>query len=215
MGEPKKVMIEMSSSHVPTRAAMGIGPGAEIAAEAAVPEKVPGISVDSTFAGVPLAKQVAREVGADPFDVGAAFSLDASPEASTYLVRGEMDSDAITEKGYSAKPPAGVVGIYSDPQIEVCLICPGSPPLGTDADVARLLCVPALAHKGMDGKGVMVAIVDTGFNLPYLHAHGKNPNFDAAKSWVPRPGLTPGQLPVNHGTMCAYDTLIADRKSVV
>jgi hypothetical protein len=65
---------------------------------------------------------------------------------------------------------------------------------------------------GMDGSGVLVAVVDTGINLAYLNAHGKTPNFDAARSWVPQAGLVPGNLPVSHGTMCAYDVCIAAPK---
>ena len=209
MGEPKNVIVELSSAAVPTAAAMGIGLAAAIATEATVPGDIPGISLDRTFGAVPVPKHLPRTAGVDPFDVGLALSLDASPKASTYLVRGVIDSDAITETGYSLKPAPSVVGIYSDPAIEVCIICPGSPPLGTDADVGGLLGVPDLARRGMDGSGVMVAIVDTGINLAYLRAHGKNPHLDARASWVPRPGLTPGDLPVNHGTMCTYDALIA------
>ncbi len=33
--------------------------------------------------------------------------------------------------------------------------------------------------------------------------------FDARRSWAPRTGLTPGSMPVDHGTMCAYDVAIA------
>ena len=44
-------------------------------------------------------------------------------------------------------------------------ICPGSPPLGSDADVERLLDVNTLRAKGMDGRNVAVAIVDTGLNI--------------------------------------------------
>jgi len=66
----------------------------------------------------------------------------------------------------------------------------------------------------MDGNGVLLAIVDNGINLAHLRSHGLNPNFSAERSWVPtrpegQPQLIPGQLPVGHGTMCAFDALIA------
>jgi hypothetical protein len=60
-------------------------------------------------------------------------------------------------------------------------------------------------------KNVAVAIADTGINLAHLRKKlGGIPAFDAANSWNgPGATTTPGQYPVNHGTMCAYDALIA------
>src|SRR5207237_8333551 len=49
----------------------------------------------------------------------------------------------------------------------------------------------------------------------YLRAHGRSPIFDFAKSWVPRAGLVPGSIPVNHGTMCAFDATIAAPKATL
>jgi subtilisin family serine protease len=61
----------------------------------------------------------------------------------------------------------------------------------------------------MDGSNVLVAIVDTGVNLAHLNKKGKNPNFDATKSWTPVSGITPGKGDIDHGTMCAFDVCIA------
>lgn len=213
MGDSRNVIVELTSTAVPRPAVMGIEAGLGIALEAAVPADLPGITLDRKFAAVPLPKLIPEKVEA--FEANVAFALDPSPEASTYLVRGTLDESDITETGYLKKRPPNVVGVYSDPRIEVCLICPGSPPLGTDTDVANLLDVVGLNRRHMDGHGVMLAIVDTGINLEYLRGHGKNPHFNLAKSWVPEPGLTPGDLPVNHGTMCAYDALIAAPKATL
>lgn len=135
----------------------------------------------------------------------APFDLAVEPEASTYIVRAEIDE----EKTDEIRANENVVEVFSDPVIEPTIVCPGSPPVGTDADVERLLCAAAMRSIGMDGLGVLVAIVDTGINMTYLNSRGKTPNFDAARSWVPSAGLTPGSLPVSHGTMCAYDVCIA------
>lgn len=72
-----------------------------------------------------------------------------------------------------------------------------------------MLGVAQLHDRDMDGTGVLVAIVDTGINVAHLNTHGKQPVFDAARSWAPRPELAPGAMPVGHGTMCAYDVCIA------
>jgi subtilisin family serine protease len=85
--------------------------------------------------------------------------------------------------------------------------------MGTDADVERLLCVPQMHRIRMDGSGILIAIVDTGFNLAYLATHGKSITLDAAKSWVPTAGMVPGGAPVGHGTMCAFDAAIAAPKA--
>ncbi len=164
-----------------------------------------GLQFDMGYAPVALPGQVPRERSTSPFDVADAFGLDMAPEGSSYLVRAECDEGGLARL---AEQP-GVLGVYSDPLIETTLVCPGSAPLGSDADVERLLCCANMRASGMDGHGVLVAIVDTGINLPYLVAHGKSPTLDATRSWMPRPGLVPGQLPVDHGTMCAYDVCIA------
>jgi len=81
--------------------------------------------------------------------------------------------------------------------------------VGTDLDVEQLLLVEELHRRGMTGNGVPVAVCDTGINLPFLRRRGKMPEFDAELSWGPVPGQSLGDMPVGHGTMCAYDVCIA------
>jgi hypothetical protein len=178
------------------------------AVEPAGVPKIAGVRIDATFAPAPLPGLHTRSPMEPGYVSGARFDLALEPEQSTYIVRAEVDEAKLDDVVKSA----AVVGCFSDPVIQPCLICPGSPPLGSDADVERLLCCAQLRGIGMDGKGVLVAIVDTGVNMAYLNAQGKHPSFDAARSWAPRPGLTPGSLPVGHGTMCAFDVCIAAPK---
>jgi subtilisin family serine protease len=202
----RNVIIELK--HTPSLEMAANPDSPAVAMDAAVPS-LAGVQIDPSFAPVQLPRQVASPSATfDPFDTEESFSLDTTPESSTYLVRGQMADDPDASYNAAMANPE-IVAIYSDPQIEVCAVCPGSPPLGTEADVARLAGVPQLAARQMNGSGVLVAIVDTGINMAYLRSRGKNPNFDAARSWVPRAGLTPGSLPVGHGTMCAYDVTIA------
>ncbi len=60
----------------------------------------------------------------------------------------------------------------------------------------------------MDGSGVLVAIVDAGLNIEYLEGKGKTPKFLAEASWGYAAQLPLGAMPVDHGTMCAYDACI-------
>jgi subtilisin family serine protease len=156
----------------------------------------PGVELDPTFSPVPMGS-------AQPGAVAMAA------EQSTYFaVRGH-----VTVQG-SEPPPAkaGDADIYSDPQIRPMLTCGGSPPLGGTVDVATHLHVNQLKAKKLTGKKVAVAVVDTGINLAHLqHKLGHAPSFDKAASWAPpgTPPPAPGAWPVNHGTMCAFDILIA------
>jgi subtilisin family serine protease len=72
------------------------------------------------------------------------------------------------------------------------------------------LAVKKLAAAKLTGAGVYLAIVDTGINLPYLLSKGRKLALDVGRSFVPA-GVTttPGNHPVAHGSMCAYDASIA------
>lgn len=181
----------------------------EVTAEAmeTVASDLPGVTLDNSFPVIPM--PAPTETAAFAF---TAARDSESPDAQTYLVRGVIDDEELTASLNAAEEHPEIVAIYADPVIEPCITCISTPAVGTDRDVAKVLCVPQLAASGMDGTGVLLAIVDTGINLAYLRSHGLNPNFNATRSWVPpqQPGLPPpGELPVAHGTMCAYDALIA------
>ena len=109
-----------------------------------------------------------------------------------------------------------VVGVFSDPVISTCLVCPGDPAVGNDQDVADQLGVKALADAGLDGYRVPVVIVDTGINLAHLESKGRDPKFSRQRSRAPAGVATrAGQHPVGHGTMCAYDVGIAAPKATL
>jgi subtilisin family serine protease len=205
-----KVIVELKASS--DLQAQAFAPGAGTAPlEVSAAPKIAGVSYDPDFSPVAVPGQVPREQSDSPYDTGALFDLALAPDESTYIVRAEVDEAKVDTLMGNAK----VAGVFSDPIIEPCIVCPGSPAVGNDSDVERLLCAPAMHRIGMDGQGVLVAIVDSGINVDYLVAQGKTPTLDAARSWVPQPGLTPGQLPVGHGTMCAFDVLIAAPKATL
>lgn len=138
------------------------------------------------------------------------FSVDEDPKHNTYIVRGEVDAKNLTEFEEELKKDSAVVGVYADVMIEPQLICANSGPVGDSTTVENLLCVPKLKAKGLNGKGVYVAIVDTGVNMNFLNSKGKTPVFNSAWSWKPATSsITVGNAPVGHGTMCAYDVCIA------
>lgn len=194
----RSVMIEMTHT---TNLEAAVRPRMTTA-EVAPLLRTRGITIDAAFVPVELPPPGARRSNLE--------SLFAPREASTYIVRGSVDEAEIDGLAAPGNDPS-VVGVFSDPPIAPFQMptCAGSAPVGTAASVETLLCVPALQARGLDGTGVLVAIVDTGFNLAYLRARGKRSTFDATLSWSADPSCVPGAAAVNHGTMCAFDAQIA------
>lgn len=205
----RQVIIELRYNKGLAENAFAAVPEAEKTLDTGAVPKIAGVKFDESFAPttVPgLTPQTAMDV---PYVSGEMFDLTLEPSESTYIVRAETDEAKID----TLADNRAVVGVYADVEIQPTIICPGSPPMGTHLDVERLLCVPQLQGARMDGSGVLVAIVDTGFNVTYLAGRGKTITLDAARSWVPNPGMVPGDAPVNHGTMCAFDAAIAAPKA--
>lgn len=131
-----------------------------------------------------------------------------NPTASqNFAVRGTIEAESI------ADVPHQIEGrlLFADPQIEPFITCGETPALGDHNDVAHQLDLATLHNAGLDGDQVAVAILDTGINLQHLVSKlGRTPRIDPLNSWTP-PGVqtNPFQYPVGHGTMCAYDALIA------
>ena len=211
----RQLIVELKFNKDLAEVAFAAAPAAEKELDAGTVPKIAGVSFDKSFAPTNLPGMAARTAMNVPYVSGEKFdlALDSDgffdPQQATYIVRAEVD-----EKNFAdLLGNKAVVGVYSDVEIQPTIVCPGSPPVGTDADVERLLCVPQMRGIRMDGSGVLVAIVDTGFNLAYLAAHGKSITLDTARSWVPTAGMVPGNAPVSHGTMCAFDAAIAAPKA--
>lgn len=157
-----------------------------------------GFEIDPSFGAVP--------VGSGP---GGDMTLEGvrSERSENFVVRG------FVEAADEASIPDKIDGqpLFSDPVIAPFLTCGGSAALGGVPDVAAGLKLSAIHGRGLTGAGVAIAIMDTGINLRHLHtALGSMPRFDAANSWTPAGSTTaPGSHPVDHGTMCAFDALIA------
>ncbi len=176
------------------------------------------LKVDPTFGAIPIGR------GNESIeDVRTAFQ--EPRKSKRFLVSGFVEaSDQIPayfdEKG--EKYP-----IYSNPLIggllSPCLpTCGSSKPVGTIQTVRTKLDVPTLQANGLDGTGVGLAIVDSGIYVRRIQRLlGKvGPptavNVDGPNSWRP-PGLVtkPFDHRLGHGTMCAYDGLIAAPKATL
>jgi len=200
-----KVLIQLRSSPQAHAAAMSSVPAAPLTAMLEAANLA--LTIDQSYPPVQLPKvMTATGAAMHSFSQPVTFSLEVAE--STYLVRGAIPDDASAYEAVVSHPD--VVGVFSDPLIESTIVCPGNPAVGKDGDVAKLLAVSKLAAAGMDGTGVYLAIVDTGINLAHLQGKERTPKLDTAQSWTPAGvATTPGQHPVDHGTMCAYDAGIA------
>jgi hypothetical protein len=139
-------------------------------------------------------------------DVGTASMAPAQSQA--YAVR------AIANVESAADVPEVVDGrqVFADPRIEHFATCGSTAALGNPATVATKLNLAALtaSGRGLDGNNVAIAIMDTGINLTFLSGTLPGAKLDVANSWTPPNGTTlPGKHPIDHGTMCAFDALIA------
>jgi hypothetical protein len=152
------------------------------------------VAIDQSFAPVPLARtgNTARLAFA---------SMARSPE---FVVRGTVDHTQLPRLAASRDVQA-----FSDPEIASFPVSFNDPPVGSAADVATALKIPALHAQQLHGGDVAVAVMDGGINLAFLQQANLPCTVDAANSWAP-PQVTdkPGQSPVSHGTMCAYDIAI-------
>lgn len=210
-----RVMIQLRPS--PDLVAAVAEPGTPVGV-ADVADGLPGVELDPGFAPVAVPRPVpAAGAGALPPGLPSRISLAA--EDSSVLVRGTIADDGTAARVATLLAlRADVTGVFADPVIESSLTCGGEPPVGDWHDVERLLDVAALHAEGLDGSGVALAVLDTGVNAAHTARRlGREIRLDAERSWMP-PGVRggPGRFEVDHGTMCAFDALIAaPRASVI
>ncbi|MGW0807285.1 S8 family serine peptidase [Nonomuraea sp. NPDC002799] len=175
---------------------------------------LPGVQLDQVFTPVPVPRPVSPH-GLSPHQ-RVRFSFAA--EDASVLVRGEIpDAEVATRASLLQSAVREVTGVFADPAVEPVITCGGDRPVGDWRDVRRLLHVSDLWAKGHDGSGVALAIVDTGINAEHVGARlGEDVIIDAERSWSP-PGVakTPGAYEVDHGSMCAFDALLAAPKATL
>jgi hypothetical protein len=171
----------------------GLGPEPFLA-----PARRGDLYIDPKFPPLPLSARRAD---------GINLAMAGAEAAPTFVTRGTIDTDNIDR----VREENRGVEIFADPEIGLFETphC-GPTALGNRSDVETKLEVPALLAKGLDGSRVAVAVMDTGINVAHLRARGLKAKLDRLTFWAP-PGVphTPGRYPVDHGTMCAFDVLIA------
>ncbi|WP_066361502.1 S8 family serine peptidase [Herbidospora mongoliensis] len=178
---------------------------------------LPGVLLDPTFNPVAVPRPLPARAGGDPLSLNQPLIFSMAPRDASVLVRGEIADDEVSTRLALLPGRAGVVGVYADPVIQTSLTCGGDGPVGDWRDVERLLAVERLQAEGYDGEGVALAVTDTGVNQRHVtEALGRDFILDLERSWKPEgvPGR-PGSFEVDHGSMCAFDALIAAPKASV
>jgi Subtilase family len=186
-------------------------------------EKVPdGLQIDPTFGAIPIGRGAENEgVG----DLRAAFREPVKSER--FLVSGFVEvNDRVPE--YFVEKDKKRYPIHSNPLVggllQPCLpTCGTSKYVGDTQKVRKKLDVQTLKLKGLDGAGVALAIVDSGIYIPRIECllgESLKPtstvDLDGNHSWRPTGLVTqPGKHRLGHGTMCAYDALIAAPKATL
>ena len=118
----------------------------------------------------------------------------------SYVVTAEFESDASVDEFLDHTDAEGV---FSDPSIWAVPTVSPTSAVGNTADVLSKLNIEALHQANGKGGGVKIVVVDTGIDGTQINVAG---------GYNPRPGVAPGTSPPDHGTMVAYDALIAVRQ---
>jgi subtilisin family serine protease len=183
-----------------------------------------GLEIDASFGAIPIGPGASDD---EVLDLRAVYR---EPQSSRrFLVSGFV-------KEVADRVPARFVEndeefpIYSNPLVggleapPPCLpTCGSSQYVGATDEVRDKLGFGVLQSSGLDGEGVAIAIVDSGIYEPRLRwplGEVLRPPatfyLDRGNSWRPWDLVTgPGGHRVGHGTMCAYDALIAAPKATL
>jgi len=163
--------------------------------------KVTGMEFDDKYHAVAVSGRAG--VAADR-PVASGFNYRDVGAVTTYSLRAQFDDEEAVQRLRRDRREE-VVGVFVDPSI---FIFPrpycGNRAVGDHKDVARRLGVATLRRHGLTGRGVRVAVVDTGIDGSQIPVAG---------GWAPTPGYVPGSMSPDHGTMVAFDVRIAASKA--
>lgn len=124
-----------------------------------------------------------------------------------YLLRAFVDQDALASLVAIIQANGPICGI----SIDLPIVLDGQVSRQTFVPaerIAHLLGADELAAVGMDGAGVIVAVVDGGICREHLEAKGVQASFSSEASWSADRRVPFGADP-GHGTACAYDVCLA------
>lgn len=176
--------------------------------------KVKGLEFVEKFP-VPAFTRIARElkprsaISFAHFGPQKVASQTSGPRDDAFAVVGMFDDEeAIARAQYDQDD---VLGVFRDPKVEAAPAYCRTGPEGDFWDVRKFLNVSSLAKAKLTGKGVRVAVVDTGIDGRHLGPDGRQlkKQIDSRNYFAPDDDYKPGKAEPDHGTMCAFDVLLA------
>ena len=114
----RHVILELRHTKQLARFAEATASVVEPELDSAVVPKFETLEYDRKFSAVALPGYRSRKQSDDPYDTSALFDIDESPDAGTYMVRGQIDEEALTELQREVKRDKFVSGIFADVAIE-------------------------------------------------------------------------------------------------
>lgn len=162
------------------------------------------LKLDHSYQPVPVGADSALHLQSLPTDVR---------NSPAYVVRASVAENDLNRISDHFGPDR----VFADPQIASQLLgggpitCGNSPAVGGHRDVQTKLNVARLHASGATGRSTALAVMDSGIDGNYLRKILPAVNIDRQVKWQPPgcpPTPRPGQHPVGHGTMCAFDALI-------
>jgi subtilisin family serine protease len=143
--------------------------------------------------------------------LGAAWKQSSSP----YAVVGMFDDEEAIQRLKQDRQQE-VIGVFADPQINVC---PGgycsSAASGDFKDVIKAIGADKLKASKITGKNIRVVIVDTGIDGTHPGPSGENLQNNISATFKPVSGYKSGSAKSDHGTMVAFDCLLAAPDAVL
>ena len=210
-----RVLVERPSNDYLVRAARAVLAGANPADHMmryGSEHRVAGLTIDPEFGAIPIGGGSEGRA-----EENVKFILQPG-ESKKFLVAGTMDATDGGIREFIGKDP-----VYSDPLIAGMLqpcqpTCGSSQAVGDAQTIRYKPSIKPLLDNGYNGSGVGIAIVDSGIFLPRMERllgealkPKSNPvQRDPANSWrAPDLVTKPFGHRVGHGTMCAFDALVA------
>ena len=129
----------------------------------------------------------------------------SSQTGHSYSIPIEFDNEE-AEQAFIEQNAADVEGVFTDCEIGLFdTVCPTGA-IGDHHDVLNHLNIQNLHAGGGRGQGVKIVVVDTGIDGTQINVAG---------GYNPRPGVSPGSAGPDHGTMVAFDALIAAPNAMI